>query len=143
METPQFLLKELVTLILFEMIEKFYEEAIDKKEDKSFSNAIIALFNQPENIPLRLNEVCQKYPCSIQYAIRRFKEEGHAETPNKIFQRIKMGYACRLLKTSDLTILSISESIGYNHLGYFNRLFYETYGMTPREYRKRYRNAKQ
>ena len=142
-ETPQFLLKQIFMLILFEIGESFYVDEINNKADKSFSSIMVMLFNQPENIPLKLHEVCKKYPCSVEYAIRRFKEEGMDETPNMIFRKIKLGYACKLLKTSDLTILDICGSIGFNHLGYFNKVFREEYGISPKEYRKRYRYAKE
>ncbi|MBO4262486.1 MAG: helix-turn-helix domain-containing protein [Clostridia bacterium] len=141
-EARQFLLKEIVAIVMAEFQESFYTEKINKKADRLFSSMFITLLNQPENICLKLHEVCKKYPCSVEYAIRQFKEEGMAETPNMIFRKIKLGYACSLLKTTNMTIISICEKAGYNNLGFFNRLFRETYGITPKVYRKIYRDAK-
>lgn len=43
----------------------------------------------------------------------------------------------RLLATED-TVVAIMESVGFNNLSYFNRLFKAYFQMTPREYRKQY-----
>ncbi|MBE5979760.1 MAG: AraC family transcriptional regulator [Paenibacillaceae bacterium] len=44
--------------------------------------------------------------------------------------------ACRALKTTNLSISSICEIIGYTNPEHFNRIFKETFHMTPGEYRK-------
>ncbi len=140
-EKRQFLLKEMLTYILYEYEESFHTKELEEKKDRSFSEEMIKLFNQKENIGLKLHEVCARYPCSVEYAIRRFKIEG-LETPNKVFQKIKLGYACLLLKTTDNKVLTICEKIGFYNLGYFNKLFLSTYGVTPREYRNQHRTKK-
>ena len=140
-EERQYLSKRMLALILFEFEEAFNLGELKKHPDKSFSNKMILLFNQPENMGLKLNEVCKKYPCSVEYAIRKFKEEG-MDTPNKIFRKIKLDYACLLLKTTDTKIIFIAEKVGYRNLGFFNKLFVETYGVAPKEYRKLYRDAR-
>ena len=50
-----------------------------------------------------------------------------------------MGYAKRLLRTTRLTTLQISETIGYSSLSSLNHLFKKKYGITPSEYRKEYK----
>ena len=137
----QFFSKKLLAFVLFAFEERFSLEEIEKATDKSFSYNLITMLNQPENIRLKLNEVCKKYPCSVEYAIRRFRAEG-METPNKIFRKIKLDYACLLLKTTDKKIIRISEEVGFFNIGYFNGLFQEVYGLSPKDYRKRYKNAK-
>lgn len=136
-ERRQFLSKELLMCILFEYEEQFCAEQINDKRNRSFSTVMITLFNQIENIGLKLHEVCAKYPCSVEYAVRRFKVEG-LETPNMVFRKIKLDYACTLLKSSDYKILTISEKIGFNNLGHFNKLFFQTYGVSPKEFQKKH-----
>lgn len=134
----QALSREMLMCILFEYEEQFRSEQISDTEDRSFSTVMMALFNQKENIGLKLHEVCAKYPCSVEYAIRRFKIEG-VETPNVVFKKIKLEHACILLKSSDYKILTICEKIGFNSLGHFNKVFLQAYGITPSEYRKKHR----
>ena len=51
-------------------------------------------------------------------------------------QEIRLGYACRLLKESDLNITDIMRKSGFQNQAYFNKLFVTTKNMTPLKYRK-------
>jgi AraC-like DNA-binding protein len=65
---------------------------------------------------------------------RRFKELAGCplfEFINR--QRVKR--ACALLKSSGLSIIEISEAVGYNNLSFFNRYFLRIVGLSPRQYR--------
>ncbi|PKL09139.1 MAG: hypothetical protein CVV51_05275 [Spirochaetae bacterium HGW-Spirochaetae-7] len=65
---------------------------------------------------------------------RRFKERAGCplfEFINR--QRVKR--ACALLKTSDLSIIDISQAVGYNNLSFFNRYFLRIVGVSPRAWR--------
>ncbi|MDD7267665.1 MAG: AraC family transcriptional regulator [Lachnospiraceae bacterium] len=54
----------------------------------------------------------------------------------------RMNIAASLLRTGDQKIAEIALHIGFVNLSYFNRLFKETYGMTPRDYRRQNRSTK-
>lgn len=47
----------------------------------------------------------------------------------------RLTMASRLLVSSDSSILTIAEEVGYDNLSYFNRTFKKRFAMTPREYR--------
>lgn len=49
---------------------------------------------------------------------------------------IKMGYAEKLLLTTDDTVKEIAEKIGYSSIQYFIKTFKSTYGDTPHQYKK-------
>ncbi len=132
------LLEQILACVVLEYEESFYAKSLQKKIDDSFCAVMIKMFNQVENIGLKLYEVCAKYPCSVEYAIRRFKLEG-LDTPNNVFKKIKLDYACLLLKTTNCKIMTVSEKIGFNNIGYFNKIFLSVYGVTPTDFRNKYR----
>ena len=57
------------------------------------------------------------------------------ESPIAYFNRLKIEYACKLLKETDLKINQICFKIGIEDPFYFSRLFSKTTGMSPSEYR--------
>ena len=128
-----------LTKILIICLEEFINNEIinEKKEKYSFSDEFVKRMSRPENIGLKLNEICKQIPCSVEYAIRMFKSEGKS-APNKVFRKIKLDYACGLLRFTEYKIISISEIIGFGSLWYFNKIFLEAYGITPSQYRKKY-----
>jgi len=65
---------------------------------------------------------------------RRFKERAGYPL-FEFINRQRIARACALLKTSDLSILEISEAVGYNNLSFFNRYFLRIMGVSPRAYR--------
>lgn len=75
---------------------------------------------------------------SPSYLCRIFKE-----TTNKTFteyiQSIRIGKACELLSTTDLTVLNIAYEVGYRDIKYFGKIFKKYMGCTPSTYRKKYR----
>ena len=57
---------------------------------------------------------------------------------NTFLMDIKIGKACSMLESTDMTVNEISESLGYESVEYFYRLFKRKKGLTPKEYRKKY-----
>ena len=51
-------------------------------------------------------------------------------------QQRRMQQAAELLRFSDLTVLQIAQSVGYDGVSQFNVLFKRQYGITPSHYRK-------
>lgn len=54
---------------------------------------------------------------------------------HEYIQRMKMERAAHWLKCGGMKIYEIAERLGYTKTSYFIKLFRETYGMTPQEYR--------
>lgn len=48
--------------------------------------------------------------------------------------------ACRLLTTTSISVTQIAVEVGFGTSRTFNRVFLETYGMSPREYRSSFAN---
>ncbi len=57
------------------------------------------------------------------------------KTYTQLLHNKRMSQAAYLLKNTHINIDEIALQTGYENISYFHRLFYKTYGKTPREYR--------
>ena len=77
----------------------------------------------------------------VGYSSTRFsalfkKETGYS--PLAYFNRLKIEYACQMLKTTDMHINQICYKVGIEDSLYFSRMFSKAMGMSPSEYRERH-----
>ncbi|MBQ8428986.1 MAG: AraC family transcriptional regulator [Clostridia bacterium] len=66
---------------------------------------------------------------------REFKKHM-GQTLISYINDLKLNYACNQLKHTDLPILAISSSLGFDSLSHFSHLFKKKYGIPPLQYRK-------
>ena len=52
------------------------------------------------------------------------------------FRKKRMEKASELLKTTNMKVIEIANSVGYENQGKFAKVFAETYGVLPLEYRR-------
>jgi len=79
-----------------------------------------------------LGQACGYNP---RYLARRFKKETGL-SPIDYLIRIRLGKACELLCRTSATIGEIAQSVGYDDMFYFNRLFKKNLGCSPGRYRQ-------
>ena len=77
--------------------------------------------------------LCQ---CSPNHFMRWFRQMT-GQTFIIFLREYRLNAAAEALRTTEDTILSISEQFGFENLSYFNRAFKAHFGMTPRDYRKK------
>lgn len=70
-------------------------------------------------------------PVLIEY----FKQYT-GKTVSEYIRTVKMNRACDFLKNSNISILELSNMLGYASLSHFNRIFKSHTGITPSVYRK-------
>ena len=51
-------------------------------------------------------------------------------------QKIRLEYACRLLRTTNSKVSDIAKQSGFSDRRYFTKVFKDTYAESPAEYRK-------
>ena len=84
--------------------------------------------------PLSLDMLADRANLSKYHFASRYKKlTGYS--PIKHFMNMKMEHACRLLDSSDLSVQAVASAVGYDDPLYFSRLFRQTIGSSPREYR--------
>lgn len=89
-----------------------------------------------------MQEICLKelaeLICMSEDSFSRFFKNKTGRTPNRYLIDYRLGIAARLLLTTRLPVADIGYSCGFNTLSHFNRLFRESKGCTPSEFRERF-----
>ncbi len=84
---------------------------------------------------LTLTELSEALGASAYHLGRTFKERTGHSPVQYIIQR-RMGEAQTLLTSTEASVISIAEGVGYENANYFNLLFKKHIGVTPGQYRK-------
>lgn len=70
-----------------------------------------------------------------QEHLTRMMKKYYQMTPTAYINTLKLAQATYLLSTTNSSILDILYESGYENVPYFNHLFKQAYGMTPRQFR--------
>ena len=85
---------------------------------------------------LLLEEVAEREGLSLYHLSHLFRDTLGISFQDYIKKK-RFEYACRLISSTDMTILDISIDSGFSDIRYLNSLFKKEYGCTPSEYRAR------
>jgi AraC-like DNA-binding protein len=69
----------------------------------------------------------------------RFFKMNMGITIFEYLNKIKTEFACKLLMDPDLSIMEVCFDSGFNNISHFNKQFKKITGVTPSEYRKRFK----
>lgn len=95
--------------------------------------------NYMDNFPMDdLALMCNMSPTHFRRTFHAIMGYGSLEYLN----RIRITHAQGYLRTSEMSILEISEEIGFQSVSSFNRHFNDIVGMTPTQYRKQMSSVK-
>ena len=84
-----------------------------------------------------LDDLSEKFFLSKPYLSKYIKEKSGL-TFGDILKQVRMKKARAMLKSSSATVESIAESVGYQNVEHFNRIFKKMYNNTPVQYRNRH-----
>ena len=84
-----------------------------------------------------LDDLSEKFFLSKPYLSKYIKEKSGL-TFGDILKQVRMKKARAMLKSSSATVESIAESVGYQNVEHFNRIFKKMYNLTPVQYRNRH-----
>ena len=134
-QKKQFCLKLLVVYLF----TKLYIHLNDYKQQNTSPtiNSVLDELKKPENFSLNTKQILAKINYSQEHIIRLFKNVG-LDSPNKIFTKNKMDYACTLLSSSDMKIVNIAELCGIYSQNHFYYAFKKYFGISPTDYRKKF-----
>jgi transcriptional regulator GlxA family with amidase domain len=85
--------------------------------------------------PITLKDIAESVSLSPSY----FSDSFHKATGipfQRYMQGLRLEFAYNLLRTSSLPVTAICFAAGFNTLTYFEKVFREKYGITPRMARK-------
>ena len=101
---------------------------------------IISYVMQHYKDPITLEDMASETGFSKEYFCRFFKQHLNI-TFLQYVNEVRISHAGRLLSSTDLPIQEVMRESGFTNQTVFNRLFKETYGITPRQMRKADKNA--
>lgn len=97
---------------------------------------ILEKIHSPENLAVSARDIYAFGGFSATSMIEYFKQYT-GMTPSAYLKKHKCENACRLLRSTRLSVLEISNALGYDSLSHFNRIFKEFTGLSPAAYRSK------
>jgi AraC-like DNA-binding protein len=98
----------------------------------------VAFMRQHLGEPLDNAAVARHAGLSVRVLERRFRDSFQL-APQQYLRRLRVRLACQPLVYSDLKLADIAMQHGFCDQSHFGREFRQETGMTPREYRERFR----
>lgn len=109
-------------------------ELITPENNKIFESAK-AYIEEHLGDALEIDDICKALQIGRTKLYEIFKTEIKMGISKYILRR-RMHRAKKLLKSTDLPISEIADSVGFADYNYFSRVFKKTYGKSPKSYRK-------
>ena len=92
------------------------------------------------HLPISMEQIAEQTNMSKRNFIRRFKNATQ-NTPLEYLQRVKIESAKKALEKNTDDVTSLMYNAGYNDVKTFRKVFKQITGLTPLEYRKKYRRS--
>lgn len=107
---------------------------IDGKSVKLAVKKAIDFIDKYYSEELALKDVANHVNLSPNYLSALFREQCGCTFVDYLMRK-RIGKACDLLKDINMNISEVSQAVGYEDPGYFNRLFKRLIGVSPGKYR--------
>lgn len=91
---------------------------------------------------IRVNDIANYIGITRSYLTHIFKKQLQV-SPQKYLLTYRLEQSCRLLRSTNLSIQEIAEQVGYENPLTFSKIFKNTYGYSPRNYRIRIQEKNQ
>lgn len=88
---------------------------------------------------INLDIIAKAVNANRYYLSHIFKAETDF-SPMQYVTRLRLGEAQNLLINTDLSVTEIAAAVGYNDSNYFQKVFRRNVGLTPGNYRRRWRS---
>ncbi len=96
---------------------------------------LLGRFHMNDFLKVGLDDILAPFHFNKSYLCRRFRQyTGYTMT--EYLNQIRLQQAAFQLQYTDNTILSVCNNVGFSSVSYFNKLFKQTYGVTPKSFRK-------
>ena len=106
---------------------------------QSISAFLTAYISEHYMEPITLEELSGRLNYSLPYISKRFKEDTGVSFVSYL-QNYRVMQGCRLLSGSRHSLSEITEMVGYRDVKFFSELVKRITGLSPRDFRRRYRN---
>lgn len=126
-------LSQVLSLILAETYDR-EKHNTTLEQNKHVTNVVRYMYKNLDK-GLTLEDIVAEFDLSKSYLNSIFNNHTR-HAPMDFFINLKMKKACRLLKTTDLYIYEVAQSLGYKDQYYFSRIFKKVVGMSPKKYKQ-------
>ena len=109
------------------------------KEGREERIVDIMKYVQNHYYDVTLEDLAESFNLSKPYLSRYIRQKS-GMTFQEAVKKARLKRARKMLKESNQTVESIAETVGYETVEHFNRLFKKTYNMTPGQYRSQNRS---
>ena len=107
-----------------------------KEDSVNKVNTVINYIIENKHKHISLDEISEKL-CMTSKSFCRFFKKNTGKNFVSYVNEIKIGEACKLLLSTDLTISEVCHQSGFNNISNFNRRFLELKEIPPKEYRQK------
>lgn len=134
-----------------EFLRKYMDEKNNNEEFKNMIFDILVKYNvntddslvknmcqyisENMSIDITMDSISEQLGLSKDYFGKLIKQKT-GQTFKTIYTDIKMEYAKKLILSGQYKIYEISDMLGYSSADYFARVFKDTFGISPAEFRK-------
>lgn len=133
---------DFLTMILrhiFLMINRYLKEGQTASSDViNEIEKATHYFNENYNKQINIEKYAEKCHMSSCWFINNFKKITKV-TPMQYIVSLRITNAINLIENTDYNITEIANAVGYDNSLYFSRLFHKHTGMSPSEYKKKYK----
>jgi len=105
---------------------------------RALSDRIVGLMERHLDFPLALDAIARELDVSAK-AVLRACRRSVAETPMRLYLRIRLQAARNMLFYEEFGIKDVATACGFSYPSVFSRAFRAQFGMTPREFRLSFR----
>jgi len=133
-------LHALFVMLLTEMDRQSLTAAVPSRQPQGFPNIpppieeAISFIHRAYATAMTVSEAASAARMSERHFHRSFLK-ATGITYNRYVQNVRIDRSCELLRTTRMTVAKIAEAVGYQDIGYFQKLFKRKTGQSPRAYR--------
>ena len=119
-----------------EMVYKYTDPKNRQRlSEKSLAQRVNKLLNVNFMYPITIDDLANELNVSKEHMMRKYKEK-YKKTILQDLQEIRIEEGKKFLKHTDLKVIDIAFSVGYNSSQYFSKVFKTFTGLSPNEFKK-------
>ena len=117
-----------------QMREQAPEQTLQSRQPDLVISPALEFITRSYMMPVTIDELAELCHLSTTHFRRKF-QEIMGTTPLDFLNSTRVEEACKRLKSTDASVLSISEQVGFRSISSFNRCFARLIGESPKAWR--------
>lgn len=127
------MLRHIVCALLIEVSRNISPDT-DEKGANGFVSDVVNYVNENYQSNIELTAICEELGYNHHYVGRCFKKQM-GRTFTEYVHKIRIKKACFFLLSTTMSIAQVANSVGYQNITYFYRIFKEQTGTDPKSFR--------